>query len=52
MNKGAIFAIVLLLVGCTSVLQAPTAKSGQMPKDGELAFPSNYKSFPVFLSGI
>ena len=52
MRKYVVMSVMLAFIGCTSMSMTPTAQSGGMPKDGELAFPSDYKSFPTFLKGI
>lgn len=52
MRKTSLLFLFLIAVVCSSMTITPSAQSGSMPKDGELAFPSDYKSFPVFLSGI
>ena len=52
MRRTSLLFLVLVAVGCSSMAMTPSAQSGAMPKDGELAFPSEYKSFPVFLSGV
>ena len=52
MNKFVVMSAMFALIGCASTSMTPPAQSGGMPKDGELAFPSDYKSFPTFLKGI
>ena len=52
MRKVFIVSLGLVMIGCISLSISPSAQSGSMPKDGELAFPSDYKSFPAFLKGI
>ena len=52
MRKYAVMCSMLALIGCASMSMTPAAKSGGMPKDGELALPSNYNAFPTFLKGI
>ena len=42
----------MLMFGCLFLALSPSAQSGSVPKDGELAFPSDYKSFPTFLKGV
>lgn len=44
--------LAMAFIGCSSVIMAPLAQSGSMPKDGELPFPTDYQSFPVFLAGV
>ena len=52
MRNASVILPILLIMGCSSMVMTPSAQSGAMPKDGELAFPSGYTSFPVFLSGV
>ncbi|MDH4193999.1 MAG: cytochrome P460 family protein [Nitrospirota bacterium] len=52
MKNLPVLFLVLALMVCSSVIMTPSAQSGSMPKDGELVFPTDYKSFPVFLSGV
>lgn len=44
----ALTAAALLAVGCSSMMDAPVA----VVKDGELAVPADYKSWPKFLSAV
>lgn len=43
---------ILLVVGCSSMALPSGAQSGSIPKDGELVFPADYKSYSAFLHGI
>ncbi|MGB0910277.1 MAG: cytochrome P460 family protein [Nitrospirales bacterium] len=52
MNKFVVMSAMFTLIGCASMSMTPPAQSGGMPKDGGLAFPSGYTSFPTFLKGI
>ena len=52
MKKSVVIGMMFVVMGCTSMSMTPSAQSGGMPKDGELAFPSDYKAFPIFLKGI
>ena len=52
MRKLFIAGFMVSVIGCSGVTMTPSTQSGGMPKDGELAFPSDYKSFPKFLHGI
>ncbi|MDR4459231.1 MAG: cytochrome P460 family protein [Nitrospirales bacterium] len=52
MRKMSIAFLALVVLVCSSPTMPIAAQSDAMPKDGELAFPSEYKSFPVFLSGV
>ncbi len=52
MKKFVVMCAMFAFIGCTSMSMTPSAQSGGMPKDGELTFPSGYKSFPTFLKGI
>ncbi len=52
MNKFFVLGAMFALIGCASMSMTPSAQSGGMPKDGELAFPSDYTAFPTFLKGI
>ncbi len=47
-RKGLCIVLMAVMLGCI----ISTVQSGNMPKDGELAFPSDYKSWPPFLTGI
>ena len=44
--------LMLSVIGCADMSRTPSAQSGSTPKDGELAFPSDYKSYPTFIQGI
>jgi hypothetical protein len=50
MKKKHLTFLVLAIIGCSSVMMTPSAQSGSMPKDGELAFPTDYKSFLAFFT--
>ena len=52
MRKVFSASVCSLIIGYLSLSLTPSAQSGSMPKDGELVFPSDYKSFPTFLKGI
>ncbi|WP_342348377.1 cytochrome P460 family protein [uncultured Nitrospira sp.] len=52
MQRMSIAFLALMVLVCFSPTMPIAAKSNSMPKDGELAFPSEYKSFPIFLSGV
>lgn len=52
MQRMSIAFLALVVLGCSSPTLPIAAKSNSMPNDGELAFSSNYKSFPLFLSGV
>lgn len=52
MQRMSIPFLALVVLACSSPAMPNGAKSNSMPKDGELTFPSNYKFFPVFLSGV
>ncbi|GJL70373.1 MAG: hypothetical protein NPIRA06_30080 [Nitrospirales bacterium] len=52
MQRMSIAFPALVVLGCLFLTMPIAAKSNSIPKDGELAFPSEYKSFPVFLSGV
>lgn len=52
MRMSLMLGVILTVVGCTSMSMTPSAQSGSMPKDGELAFPADYASYPTFLTGI
>jgi hemoglobin len=45
-------ATVLLLWGCSEMETIPTAKTPAKPKDGELTYPADYKTWPKFLSEV
>ena len=44
--------LTLFTLGCAFLFLTPPVQSGSLPKDGELEFPSAYRSFPTFLKGI
>lgn len=52
MQKMSLPILTVAILVCSSLTMPNAAQSGAMPKDGELAFPSDYQSFPVFLSGV
>jgi len=52
MRKILIAGFMVSVIGCTGMTMTPSTQSSGMPQDGELAFPSDYKSFPTFLHGI
>lgn len=45
-------AFGLALSACTPLESKPTKAIAPVPKDGELAMPANYQSWPVFMQGI
>ena len=52
MHKFITIGLMLSVIGCADMSRTPSAQSGSTPKDGELAFPSDYKTYPTFLNGI
>ncbi|MGB0909748.1 MAG: cytochrome P460 family protein [Nitrospirales bacterium] len=48
----SVLSLMLPILGCGSMSMTPSSQSGEMPKDGELMFPKDYKTFPTFLKGI
>ncbi len=52
MRKILIAGFMMSVMGCSGMTMPPSTPSSGMPRDGELAFPSNYKSFSTFLHGI
>ena len=52
MRKLILMSAMFAFFGCAAMSMTPPAESGGMPKDGELAFPGNYKSFPTFIKGV
>lgn len=52
MRQARVMLLILVIIGCSSFSMAPSAQSGSIPKDGELALPTDYKSFPFFLHGV
>jgi hemoglobin len=51
-KSGVMLTMVLLLWGCGEMGTTPTAKAPAKPKDGELAYPADYKIWPKFLSEV
>lgn len=51
-KSGVMLATVLLLWGCSEMGTIPTAKTPAKPKDGELTYPADYKTWPKFLSEV
>ncbi len=47
-----LLSLMLPILGCGSMAMTPSTKSNEMPKDGQLMFPKDYKTFPTFLKGI
>lgn len=52
MRKVLTVGLMLSVIGCAGMSMTPSAQSGSTPKDGELAFPSDVKSYPTFLQDI
>ncbi len=52
MRQILLAGIMLSMFGCGGMAMTSSAPSNGTPQDGELAFPSHYKSFPKFLHGI
>ncbi|HNP60013.1 MAG TPA: cytochrome P460 family protein [Nitrospirales bacterium] len=52
MQRMSIAFPAFVVLVCSFFTMPLAVQSGAMPKDGELAFPSDYTSFPVFLSGL
>ncbi len=44
--------LLLSVVGCTGMSMPNSSPTGSTPKDGELNFPTDYKSYSTFLHGI
>ena len=44
--------LALAVIGCSSITMPMTAQSGSTPKDGELVYPADYKTYSAFLHGI
>ncbi|WNM61980.1 hypothetical protein [Candidatus Nitrospira neomarina] len=44
--------LALVVLACASTTMPIAAQSGSTPKDGELVFPVDDKSYPVFLHGV
>ena len=49
-TSGLVLVAVLFLFGCSEMGATPTAPA--KPKDGELAYPADYKTWPKFLSEV
>lgn len=47
-----VLVAVLFLCGCSEMGVTPTAKAPVKPKDGELVYPADYKTWPKFLSEV
>lgn len=52
MRKVVMMGLMVSIISCTSLSMTLTAQSGASPKDGELQFPTDYKSYPSFLKGV
>lgn len=52
MPKALAASVLFILIGCTSALMLPATQAGSSPKDGELTWPSDYKSYLAFLLGV
>ncbi len=52
MERMRITFLALVVLGCASTTMPLAAQSGSTPKDGELVFPADYKSYVAFLHGI
>jgi cytochrome P460 len=52
MERMSITFLALVVLGCASATMPIAAQSGSTPKDGELVFPTDYKSYSAFLHGI
>ena len=52
MRKFITVGLMLFVIGCADMSRTQSAQSGSTPKDGELAFPADYKSYPTFLHSI
>ncbi len=52
MKQKIVLVMVVLLEGCGEMAPSPTTLTTVKPKDGELAFPADYKSWPKFLSEV
>ncbi len=48
MKRLLLSAFAIAIVGCGGMMGSEMAK----PKDGQLAFPADYKSWPTFLTGV
>jgi len=48
MRRLLLSAFAVAIVGCGGMMASEMAK----PKDGQLAFPADYKSWPTFLTGV
>ncbi|MDR4496021.1 MAG: cytochrome P460 family protein [Nitrospirales bacterium] len=48
----SVLSVLFPFIGCGSMSMTPSSQSGGVPRDGELMFPKDYKSFPAFLTGI
>ena len=44
--------LLMSVVGCAEMSMPSSSQTGSTPKDGELAFPVDYKSYSTFLHGI
>jgi len=52
MREILLAGIMFSIMGCGGMSMTPSAQSAGTPKDGELAFPSDYQSYPTFLQGV
>lgn len=52
MERMSITFLALVVLGCASTTMPIAAQSDSIPKDGELVFPADYKSYSPFLHGI
>jgi hypothetical protein len=52
MEKMRITFLALVVLACTSTTMPLAAQSGSTPKDGELVFPADDKSYAAFLHGV
>jgi hemoglobin len=52
MKNLSLFFLFLILIGCANNTQKWTGKFVPTPKDGELDFPSEYTSYPIFLKEV
>lgn len=52
MKRVIVFMMVMALWGCSQMGTNPAATAPAKPKDGELAYPADYKTWPKFLSEV
>lgn len=52
MRTGWVFLAVVLVTGCIETGTSPKPSMSLKPKDGELAYPADYKTWPKFLSEV